>query len=458
VPLRILLVSLALFWPQLVSADSARQRIETLAKGGDGTRSELIKLLLDRAAGEAARREAAAWTDRAPASVIAWLVQADVLQRDVFGRWQRSGFDREGAESALRRALTLEPDNRAALHDLALLASQRRATRGEAIVALLRLRGAGVRSDDELLTRLMLVEGRARELLAQKDLAPELRLAAQVRRTGPDLALLRLQKSMPSTEPRRVVVRAAAAQLLRARFYAEASRLFLASLPAGEGQEALRGTYAGMALIGRHETIAYTDDKTATPVLHLIEFAFGLEGAPPPSGLVSERMKPDEVARALRDIRSQLLDETAPTADAAFDLLLARRNIASEGTETDGYRVRLLAPRSMGFHVIREAGTYRVLSVDADAAQLKEADEATRNALTAIDSSRPDRAREQILRAVDLHGGPIASDWYVLGRLFEDDGLTSDAQAAYARAAQDPRLAALVAERLQGLKTSPPQP
>ena len=81
----------------------------------------LAKMLLSAGLGEAARKEAQTAAQIEPDSLMAQKELADTLEHDLVGRKFRLGSDYQGAESALRAALKIDPKNEDTILDLAML-------------------------------------------------------------------------------------------------------------------------------------------------------------------------------------------------------------------------------------------------------------------------------------------------------------------------------------------------
>jgi len=105
----------------VAAAVAEAQRLIGLEPGRALPRALLSRVLLSGGLGEEARRSAAEATRREPDAPVGHQLQAWALVHDEVGRQFRTGFDREGALAAYRRALELDPDNRLIRTDYAIL-------------------------------------------------------------------------------------------------------------------------------------------------------------------------------------------------------------------------------------------------------------------------------------------------------------------------------------------------
>ncbi len=135
----------------------------------------------------------------------------------------------------------------------------------------------------------------------------------------------------------------------------------------------------------------------------------------------------------------------SPDSTEALFLKSAVEAVAGRYDESEKILRRLAAQGPAAAQANNNLAWWRVLrgAVDAEAVECAqravalEPSAATRHTLAAAlaEAGRPVEARDQILQAIDLHGGlePASEDWYVLGRIAESYGERGTAIEWYRR-------------------------
>ncbi len=340
-------------------------------------------LLLDVAAGDAARAEATRATELAPESADAWILRGWMLEHDSFSRWHYPGMDVPGAIDAYEKAIALAPQQararRALVHLLVVDGEQHgpppQPQFDQAIDQLRRLRSV-VRSDEDetLLLKLLLRQGLYEEVAkvaASADSSPEklaLVIAANARRMGPDLAAVRARHQIKDDVLRRQALWSAAHTLLELRSYVEAARLIQASA-AGRTTDAAASSddAAFWATTSRYEVIPVNPDDPVLPALRL--FAIAAEAVAPSDDsqrlLASHVPQPPSYCGSMDPAECE---QGFPARDA--DIVLSHRDVRTEGMESAGYRVTITStvPGALAaplhVFVVRRGNEYRAVATE----------------------------------------------------------------------------------------------
>lgn len=346
----------------------------------------LVQLGFQEAAEAEARRAIALEPERAWGHrVLGW-----VLSHDRIGRLYAPGFDRAGAIAACRKAKELEPTHaggRIALAQLLAMnadgvrhgrgaqvdeaITEYRAVRDElhdhgADAGLLAAYFAAGRTDDAITL--------AREL-DRSDERDATLLAAIAVRDGGEVAI---SDSDKLGEDRRKALQQASGLLVQTRRYPLAAALAAAAASGAPNAAALRAQADLLSEVRRHEQLLSEGDAPTRLVRKMFR---ALYLAPDPAkevaALVAPRGAsspgaPEGVAAALpveaAAVRRSVRDGGAPP-EVLLDLTLSRLQIATEGDDRTGYRVRMIFPfgasdRGSTLFLVREKGGLAILASD----------------------------------------------------------------------------------------------
>jgi transglutaminase-like putative cysteine protease/tetratricopeptide (TPR) repeat protein len=344
----------------------------------------------EAALGEARRGIAlepnSAWAHR----VLTW-----VLSHDAVGRPYGPGFDRTAAIAAARKAKELEPSHgsgRAAL--AALLAMNADGTRhgpgaqlDEAIAELRATREElGDRSHDAMLLGAYFAANRIDDAIAlarEMDRGEErdaILIAAIAVRDGAETAA---SDAETLGEDRRKALQGASGLLVHARRYPLASAVAAAAASGAPNAAALRAQADTLAEVRPWEELLKEGDAPTRLVRRLFHALYlsatpeqdvaalvaargaGSPGAPGPAAAGGPSGAPVEASVVRRFMR----ESGAPPA-VLLDLTLARLQIAAEGDDRTGWRVRLQLPWSASggngstLFLVKEKGGLAILASD----------------------------------------------------------------------------------------------
>ncbi len=342
--------------------------------------------LLDAGLGARAQREALAATRLEPKSALAWKTYGWTLQHDTVGRRFGEGYDRTGAIAAYRKARELAPRDTDIMADLAVLlehdASGGRYSADSGLDEAIAeyqarrevLAGDAARDDDYAnnLYYALLYAGRhadLRDTLRRQPVSVAQRalmITAIGAESGGAAAIEFARDSVSSEVDRRAALASAGNILMRLREYSAAADLIEAST---RGQTTTAANTQRVALLRKttKQDALVLPDTPRGVVLR--SFAALLSPGHDPRAfraLVSRRgamLADEDVARGQRKIVAGLAKQDLPFQVGA-DLLFSNVRANVEGDDSLGYRVQLRAGgETQTSYVVREGGTYRILTV-----------------------------------------------------------------------------------------------
>ncbi len=346
---------------------------------------ELADVLMVVGLGEAARDEAARAValepnNPSPQRTLAW-----ALERDLVGRPFAKGFDRAGAEAALRRALALDAKDVYAHVSLGgLLEHDAEGRRYSSAAATTQALAEYRAVDKELLAQVGYADDPLWDLVnlhrwkeleaATRDLGKDeaharLRLIAVAAQSGVPAALA--EAAAYSSEVRAAAIRDAAESLLWQRMYPQAAGLFerASHEPGAPGWVAPRADLARR--LRRLEDAPIDERDPASAERHFF----------------AELLRPDDEAnlmprlRALSAAGGPALDERDESSlvtarrswrahelpfDVLRDALISIGIAEKDGDDHSGWRIRYTKPMNTGVdteYVVRENGRYRMLAL-----------------------------------------------------------------------------------------------
>ncbi|HET9317003.1 MAG TPA: DUF3857 domain-containing protein, partial [Vicinamibacteria bacterium] len=385
-------------------------------------RTQRALALLKGGMAEAARDEARRAVAVEPTSVIAHRRLGWVLQHDLIGRRFAKGADLPGAKAAHRKAVELAPEDAPTRANLAYLLEFN--DQGEQYGPGADLAGAAeqywrlAREDKTPYTNLPLVllrAGRYAELqeaartleAGQRDSFEVLAAAAQ---DGVKAAVARAAR-IAQVDDRRRALEESADQLLRIRRYADAAALLQEAAQGSPNASAMRGRAELIARVRRHEPSDAVEPGPEGVVRTFIRgLLFGWDDARL-LGLFHEAERHREGVESykeplapVREIFDRERRKTLLPAEVFADLTLSIAELATEGDDHRGYRVRFRNPQAgiQIVYVVKGRGGYVMLGSSANLEAL--GDEALRRvAANDVEGARVmlDWAREELSPAAD---------------------------------------------------------
>jgi transglutaminase-like putative cysteine protease/tetratricopeptide (TPR) repeat protein len=333
-----------------------------------------------------AAAEARAAAANGPDQGWAYRVLGWILEHDVVGRRYGPGFDRAGAIAAYRKAKALEPSHaagRAALADLlARDAAGARFAPGAALAdAIAEYRALhdelGTTAHDGAWVAALLAAGRDAEALERARAMPEgdersgLVVAATAAHDGAPAAVAEADRLAP--EDGRKALQRAAALLVRRRAYPAAATLLEAAARGAPNAAELRGQADALARVRTWESLRGEGDERTRLVRRVaVATLVAADPAKELAELAAERHRAEaeRLARAgvLPDVERQGGDDPLPRPVMA-DLLVARLEVAADGDDRIGWRIRVRVPagngtRSAALYAVRERGELRLVAGD----------------------------------------------------------------------------------------------
>lgn len=327
-----------------------------------------------------------AWAQR----MLAW-----ILSHDAVGRPYGPGFDRTAAIAAARKAKELEPTHASGRAALAALLGMngdgiRNGPGAQLEEAITELRGIrdelGDRNHDGMLLGTYFAAGRIDDAIA---LAREMKrgeerdatlIAAIAIRDGAETAA---SDAETLGEDRRTALQGASGLLVQVRRYPLASALSAAAASGAPNAAALRAQADTLAVVRPYEELLKEGDEPTRLVRRLFHALYlsptpekdvaalvaergaNSPGAPGPVSAEGPSGAPVEVSVVRRFMR----ESGAPPA-VLLDLTLGRLQIAAEGDDRTGWRVRLQLPWNASggngstLFLVKEKGRLAILASD----------------------------------------------------------------------------------------------
>jgi tetratricopeptide (TPR) repeat protein len=403
--------------------------------------SQIALALLQGGLGEAARQEARRAVEIEPGSARAHRTLGWVLQHDLLGRRFSPGFDRAGSLSAYRKAKELDPKDAAGRADLAILLEHDEegvrygpsADLAGAIAEYQAIRKDLKESAYDVNLLICLCQTRRFDELVEtvkgmdrSDIGDEWLVLSAAARGGVDDARREALRLIPDATRRRDALERIAQTLIQLRIYPEAAALLS---DAADGSPKAATLRARADLMGRTrrwdaEPLPEGDPRSvakrfyAAVVRGRIEDAASLF-AKELAAEFSVKKNRDEMRQYLRVLRKSMGASGLPR-DTMVDVLVAAVQMSVDGTDAQGYRVRIRAASPGGtvdhdLYLLREAGSLKIYSSDFAPGALGE--EALRRARDSDDAAARlwlDWARERVHGdggEDPLAGSPFARLW-----------------------------------------------
>ena len=349
-------------------------------------KAQFARALLVAGLGENARNVAVEATALEPNSFVAYSTLAEVLKYDLVGRQLKKGMDYAGAVAAYKKAIALDPKEKQARIDLALLleynaAGTRYADPGslkEAVGVLGELKKLDEDSEREYEDNVLYDLWYAHDYkgvleyagtLPTSEVRKGLAVAATAVEAGVDAAL---KKSLESTtdESRNKVLANASAVLIRVRKYPEAAAM-VAEASKGQSNE---GQNRSVALLSR--TRPYTEVKfdpgdPCSAVYRMFELImsdsakledFNRLAYRDPDN-TSARLDQKSFDRLMSNARAQMKRSGLPPA-VVTDIAVSNMRCVVDGDQSSGFKTTLESPGAPAqtIFVTRDGGAYKIVA------------------------------------------------------------------------------------------------
>lgn len=335
-------------------------------------RTRVARAYLAAGLGANARREAQRAVELAPESMPAHRTLGIILAHDDLGRKFVRGFDRSGAEKALRKAKQLDPDDYASRGELAILLEHsedgtRYEVASELDQAIEEYQGIRADLEDERLTTNLLAAllhaGRLEELRTVWEDAPRdasrnaLNLAAIAVLDGTQAAIDEATKLTSHADSHRQVLIGAADWLSAARHYPEAAALLATGARGSAEAVELLARADQLRRVQRHEPGGIDTKGPEGRVRSLFADLIldGDSGDPrsmewfdPELVGSADAEHLEEFLEALRDGVAWQLAQSDLSRQQVLDLFLSLATFAVEGDGEIGWRVTLRVPPAGG--------------------------------------------------------------------------------------------------------------
>jgi transglutaminase-like putative cysteine protease/tetratricopeptide (TPR) repeat protein len=342
--------------------------------------------LLDAGLGTRAQLEARRATELEPKYAFAWKVLGWTLQHDAVGRRFGTGFDRESAIAAYRKARALDPENTDIAADLGVLyehdaRGERYADKAGLALAVVeyraraKLMGETQQSDrytDNLYYSLLYLRrfAEARDLLKKESPTTARRALTLAAIAGADGSAKAVDaaRELVSESERRNVLKSAGGILTNLREYAAAADLIEASTRGlgATASDAQRVALLRKTVSAQREAVKADDPRGV--VLKAYSLLLANESRPEEFAALSSRHASavsdptGQFDRLRRAVVASLSRQDAP-AEVSADLLFTNLRVTAEGNDAQGYRTQLRAfGASTHYYVVHEDGVYRLLS------------------------------------------------------------------------------------------------
>ena len=433
------------------------------------------RALLAAGCGEQARREAELATAIEPSGVLAWRNLGFVRIHDLIGREFQRGFDPEGAETAFRKALSLDPKDVLSSRILALsleydLSARRYASPDRLKKAVEVLRAMGEDREKEGLNDNLLYDlaysGQYKELRAELSRLPvspvnsALGIVASVALDGAASAIAEWDKAGSDAAARSAALQSAAAVLLELRMYPQTADVFTA---------AARGSQAAAQLLSRANSIRavhpFDPQKigSESPRVFVSNFFAALFSTEASNsyliGMFGKEAigsdSPDKVNEQVDQVRHVLHAQASAVGVSPrvmSDLVASVVQSTEDRNGDDGYRVRLTVPGAAKTTYYVAAGPAGLRLVGS-----KDSPEAIgRRVLANVDAGRLAEARQWLdwmREEIPLGGGDDPLKGPAFPRLWTK-GAQADAGAIRAAAASLIGMTSASKEALPLLRTA----
>ena len=346
---------------------------------------QIAKALLIAGLGEAARNEARLAVKLEPKSALAEKTLGEILEFDLVGRMFRPGSDYAGSAAAFRAAMQLDPDEKDATQELAILLEYNEDGARYATGAKLKEAVQVYRSlpPDKLVSMglqnnvafALFYSGEfaeARKLAETLNPQPKgLIVACEAATNGSESAIAEASKRSSGETEKKQIAAAAGTMLMNLRKYSLAADLVQAGA-AGDNAARTMGLASLLRKAQPHEQIHFGDDPTGfvmkffllqlSPDLTVDQMnALGSKNAV----AVMKSMTPEELEKALKAGKQfrRSMARSGSSPDVTLDIMLPAIEPKGEGNDASGYRENLVVPggTKLTMFVVKQDGAYKVL-------------------------------------------------------------------------------------------------
>lgn len=353
-------------------------------------RIQLARALLLVGLGEKARAAAREATVLEPNSAQAFSTLGWILQHDLIGRRLKKGFDYDGAVAAYRKAKALDPKEKIIRANLAILleydsAGERYTAKAhlkEAVAEFAELKnideGYAAQYDDNALYDLWYAhdtKGLA-DTLAKLPITDERRgfvLAVSAADQGAEAALKKSLEITTDEATRRKALTSAGWLMVHVHKYDIAADMLVAGAR-GESNEAQSTAYAAaLKKAVPREQFKFDDSGPNGVVQRFFALLFSVDAQYEQmrnimSGNSNKYPDPkkdgEDFRKGIYQVRKQVAGSGLPF-DTVGDIALANFSFSREGTESEGYKIRVLSLGSepQDAFVVRENSAYKLLDM-----------------------------------------------------------------------------------------------
>jgi len=348
-------------------------------------RLRYAQALLKVGLGKLAREEAKTACDVSPDSSIAWTLYSQILRHDLVGQYLEKGADIPGARQALEKVLELDPEDTEAKANLAILWEYNDSvTRYESKENLAKALALYKELGSEECTNLGVANNPLYDAYYHGDYAqvfletqrmknpPQaLQLAALSLLKDPDAAYEFARQKISDEASRAQALQSAGEMLMKQRDYEKAAALYSYGAY-GNTASQIQAFASILKNLKLHETYTFNSESPEAAVLHLLAAVFQKGTQADLKDLISPRLlqlikeysgKEDSFNQ---DFSLGSLDGfTAAgfSSDLALDLLISLLDIRAEGSDEEGWNVRLRVQGADPLHliVLKEEGSYKIL-------------------------------------------------------------------------------------------------
>jgi transglutaminase-like putative cysteine protease/Flp pilus assembly protein TadD len=351
----------------------------------------LASVLLAAGLGDKARAVAKQAALLAPTSAQVFAEQAWILEHDQIGRRFGKGFDYDGAVAAYRKAKQLDPKDKPARANLAILLEygpdgirySQKAHLEEAIQEfkdLEKLDEDYARSYTDYIPYDLWYLGRFKELLDSLSGLPAtetrkaLILAGTAALDGPDAAIKKSLEISSEEQERTKALVAAGFHLARIRKYPQAADL-LAAASGQQSQAQITPFVVALRKTKRREDLKIDDSTPIGVALRFFDISYAADvDLNRMEALWSSRIwKETDFKEAKREFGSIALilqreaERANLTRDALADIALSNAHFSTEGDEALGFKVTMqpIGGPEQDYYITRENGQYKLADFSA---------------------------------------------------------------------------------------------
>lgn len=354
-------------------------------------KAQLARALLTAGLGERAREVALEGTKLEPNSFIAYTTLGQVLKNDLVGRPLKKGMDYTGAVAAYKRAITLDPKDKDAQADLAVLLEydaegtrySENAHLKEAVEVLRNLKKLDEEYErsyeDNVLYDLWYAADYKGLLdygatLPASEVRKGLIVAATAIQEGSDAALKKSIGVTTDEQSRSKVLANASAVLVRARRYAEATAM-LTEAARGESDENQARNITILSKTKRYTDVKLDPSNPDSVIIRL--YGKMLSGDLRLDEFKSMLYRPSETSAELVDekqfkkmmsmVKAQLTSSGTTLINIA-DTVVSNMHCTAEGDDSSGYKVTVESPGAAAqeVFVVRDKGEYKIAAFSSE--------------------------------------------------------------------------------------------